>query len=46
MKGGYVCLRFQLISVIMNDSNQLNTFWMLYSSINPKKMQDYKMLPK
>jgi hypothetical protein len=46
MKGGYVCLRFQLISVIMNDSNQLNKFWMSYSSINQKGMQAYKMFPK
>jgi len=46
MKGGYVCLRFQLISVIMNYSNQLNKFWMLYSGINQKGMQNYNMLPK
>jgi hypothetical protein len=26
MKGGYVCLGFQLINVIMNDSNPLNKF--------------------
>jgi len=41
MQGEYVCLSFQPINVIMNDSNQLNKFWMSYSSINPKKMQDY-----
>jgi hypothetical protein len=34
MKGGYVCLGLQPISVIMNDSNQLKKFWMSYSSIN------------
>jgi len=28
MKGGYVCLGFQPINVIMNDLNQLNKFWM------------------
>jgi hypothetical protein len=33
MKGGYVCLGFQPIYVIMNDSNQLNKFWMSYSNI-------------
>jgi hypothetical protein len=27
MKGVYVCLGFQLINVIMNDSNQLKCFW-------------------
>jgi hypothetical protein len=26
MKGGYVCLSFQSISVLMNDLNQLNKF--------------------
>jgi len=41
MKGGYVYLSFQLINVIMNDSNQLNKFWMSYSSICQKRMQDY-----
>jgi hypothetical protein len=34
MKGGYVCLNFQLINVIINDSNQMNKFWMSCSSIN------------
>jgi hypothetical protein len=34
MKGGYLCLGFQSISVTMNDSNQLNKFWMSYSSMN------------
>jgi hypothetical protein len=38
MKGGYVCLGFQPISVIMNDSNQLNNFWISSSSINEKGM--------
>jgi len=38
MKGGYVCLGFQPISVIMIDSNQLNKFWMSYSHINKKGM--------
>jgi hypothetical protein len=38
MKGGYVCLSFQPINVIMNDSNQLNKFWTSYSSINQKGM--------
>jgi hypothetical protein len=46
MKGGYVCLGFQPISVMMNDSNQLNKFWMSYSSINQKGMQDYLDIPK
>jgi hypothetical protein len=41
MKWGYVCLGFQPINVIMIDSNQLNKFWMSYSSINQKGMQDY-----
>jgi hypothetical protein len=36
MKGGYVCLSFQPINVIMNYSNQLNNFWMFYSNINQK----------
>jgi hypothetical protein len=26
VKGGYVCLSFQLINVIMNDSSKLNKF--------------------
>jgi hypothetical protein len=30
MKGGYVCLGFQLISVIMDDLNQFNKFLMSY----------------
>jgi hypothetical protein len=34
MKGGYVCLSFQPISVIMNGSDQLNKFWMSYLGIN------------
>jgi hypothetical protein len=38
MKGGYVCLKFQRIDVIMNDSNQLNKFLMSCSSINQKEM--------
>jgi hypothetical protein len=38
MKGGYVFQGFQPISVIMNDSNQLNKVWMSHSSI--KKMYD------
>jgi len=37
MEGGYVCLGFQSINVIMNDLNQLNKFWMSYSNINQKK---------
>jgi hypothetical protein len=41
MKGGYVCSSFQLINVIMIDSNQLNKFWMSCSSINQKGMHDY-----
>jgi hypothetical protein len=41
MKGGYVSLSFQPISVLMNYSNQLNKFWMYCSSINQKGMQDY-----
>jgi hypothetical protein len=41
MKGGYVCLGFQPINVIMNDSNQLNAFWMSCLSINQKEMHDY-----
>jgi hypothetical protein len=36
MKRGYVYLGFQPISVIVNDSNQLNKFWMFYSTINQK----------
>jgi hypothetical protein len=38
MNGEYVCLDFQPINVIMNDSNQLNKFWMSCSSINKKGM--------
>jgi hypothetical protein len=41
MKGGYVCLGFQPMNVIMNNSNQLNMFWMFCSSINQKGMEDY-----
>jgi hypothetical protein len=41
MKGGYLCLDFQPINVIMNHSNQLNKFWMLLSNINQKGMQEY-----
>jgi hypothetical protein len=41
MKGGYVCLGFQSINVIMNDSNHLNKFWMISSSINQKGIHDY-----
>jgi len=41
MKGGYVCLGFQSINVIMSDSNQLNKFWMIFSSINQKRIHDY-----
>jgi hypothetical protein len=41
MKGGYVCLSFQPISVIMIDSNQLNKFLMFCSSMNQKGMHDY-----
>jgi hypothetical protein len=36
MEGGYVYSIFHPISVIMNDSNQLNKFWMSCSSINQK----------
>ncbi len=39
MKGEYVYLIFQPISVIMNDSNQLNKFWMSCPSLNQKGMQ-------
>ncbi len=46
MKGGYVCLNFQPINVIMNDLNQFHKFWMSYSSINQKGMQDYLNIPK
>jgi hypothetical protein len=46
MKEGYVCLRFQSINVIMNDSNQLNKFWMVSSSINQKGTHDYLNIPK
>jgi hypothetical protein len=46
MKGGYVCLIFQQINVKKIDSNQLNKFWMSYSNINQKGMQDYFDIPK
>jgi len=46
MKGGYVCLGFQPINVIMNDSNQLNKFWMPCLGINQKGMQGYFNIPK
>jgi hypothetical protein len=29
------------MNVIMNDSNQLNNFWISNSNINQKGMQDY-----
>jgi hypothetical protein len=38
MKGGYVSLGFQPINVIMNDSNQLNKFWMSCLNIKQKGM--------
>jgi hypothetical protein len=41
MEGRYVCFGFQSMNVITNDSNQLIFFWMSYSSINQKGMQDY-----
>jgi hypothetical protein len=41
MKAWYVCLGFQPINVIINDSNQLNKLWMFCSSINQKGMEDY-----
>jgi hypothetical protein len=41
MKGGYVCLGFQPINVIMNDSNKLNKIWMSCLNINQKGMHDY-----
>jgi hypothetical protein len=41
MKGGDVCSSFQLISIIMNDSNQLNKIWISCSCITQKGMQDY-----
>jgi len=37
MKWGFVCLGFQPTNVIMNNSNQLNKFWMSCSNINPKR---------
>jgi len=33
---GICVFKLQLINVIMNDSNQLNFFWMSYSNINQK----------
>jgi hypothetical protein len=39
-------LSFQPISVILNDSNQLNKFWMSYSNINQKGMQENKTFLK
>jgi hypothetical protein len=36
MKGGYAGLGFQRINFIVNDSNQLNKFWISCSSINQK----------
>ncbi len=44
MKRGYVCLVFQPLSVVMHDSNQLNKFWMSCSSINQKRLQEYKTI--
>ncbi len=46
MKGGYVCVCFQPINVIINDSNQLNIFWMSYSSIDQKRMQENFDIPE
>jgi hypothetical protein len=46
MKKGYVCLSFQSINVIMDDSNELNKFWMFCSGINQKGMQDYLDISK
>jgi hypothetical protein len=37
IKRGYLCLSFQLINVLMNDSNQLNKFWMFCPSITKKE---------
>ncbi len=45
-KGGYVCLSFQPINIIMNDLNQLNCFWISCSSINQKRIHDYFDIPK
>jgi hypothetical protein len=39
MKGGNIYLCFQPINFIMNDSNQLNKFWMSCSNINEKGMK-------
>jgi hypothetical protein len=36
----------QPINVIMNDSNQLNKFWMSCSSINQKQMEDSLNIPE
>jgi hypothetical protein len=38
IKERYVCLSFQPINVIMNDSSQLNKFWISCSNINKKGM--------
>jgi hypothetical protein len=46
MKRGYVFLGSQTISVIMNDSNQLNKFLMSCSRINQKGMHDYMTFSK
>jgi hypothetical protein len=46
MKGGYVCLGFQPINVIMNDLNQLNKFWMSCLIINQRRMEDFLNIPK
>jgi hypothetical protein len=43
---GHACLGFQLISVITNDSNQLNKIWMSCLSIEQKWMHDYKTFPQ
>jgi hypothetical protein len=37
MKGGYVCLGFQLINVIMNYSNQLNKILNVLLKYKPKR---------
>ncbi len=43
MKWGYVCLGFQSISVIMNDSNQLNFLFKYKPKRNARLLKHFKM---
>jgi len=46
MKGGYVCLDFQPISVIVNDSNQLKKKINVMFKYKPKKIARLENISK